>query len=76
MKKYPEPAPGNEWQFNEKAATANLELPEDPDFLSVPPRIDSQVMLRRIEENLPWRNRRPGEAERRLAEKISIEFIL
>jgi len=33
-------------------------------------------MLRRIEENMPWRNRRPGEAEHRLAEKIPVEFVL
>jgi len=33
-------------------------------------------MLRRIEENMPWRNRRSGEAERRLAEKIPVEFVL
>ncbi len=33
-------------------------------------------MLRRIEENMPWRNQRPGEAERRLAEKVDVEFVL
>ena len=76
MKNYPEPAPGTEWQLNEEAATANLELPVDPDFVSLPPRIDPQLMLRRIEENLPWRSTRPGERERRLAEKIHVEFAL
>ena len=76
MKKYPERAPGNEWQLNEQAAAAPLELPVDTDFLSRPPRIDRQAMLRRIEENMPWRNQRPGEAERRLAEKIPVEFVL
>jgi hypothetical protein len=47
-----------------------------PDFLLLPPQIDVQVMLRRIEENIAWRNSRPGEAERRAAEKISVEFVL
>ena len=76
MKKYPEPAPRTEWQLNEEAAAANLELPVDPDFVSLPPRIDPQLMLRRIEENMPWRSTRPGEKERRLAEKIPVEFVL
>jgi hypothetical protein len=33
-------------------------------------------VLRRIEENMPWRDRRPGEAEHRLAEVIPVEFVL
>jgi hypothetical protein len=53
-----------------------LELPVAPDFLSLPPQIDVQAMLRRIEENIAWRNGRPGEAERRAAEKLSVEFVL
>jgi hypothetical protein len=53
-----------------------LEFPVAPNFMSRPPRIELQVMLRRIEENMPWRNQRPGEAERRLAEKIPVEFVL
>ncbi|PYJ81031.1 MAG: hypothetical protein DME22_22290 [Verrucomicrobia bacterium] len=76
MKKYPEPPPENEWRLNEEAASAHLELPVDPDFLSLPPRIDPQAMLRRIEENLPWRSTRPGEKERRFAEKVGEEFVL
>ena len=76
MKKYPERAPGTEWRFIEAAATAKLELPTDPDFLSLPPRIDPQTMLRRIEENMPWRSTRLGEKERRLAEKVGEEFVL
>ncbi len=76
MKKYPEPAPRTEWELNEQAASSELELPVDPDFLSLPPRIDPQVMLRRIEETMPWRSTRPGEAERRLAMKVTVEFVL
>ncbi|MBI3416918.1 MAG: hypothetical protein HY043_16630 [Verrucomicrobia bacterium] len=76
MKRYPGPAPKTEWQFNEAAAAAELELPVDRDFISYPPSLDPQVMLRRIEENMPWRSSRPGEAERRLAEKVDVEFVL
>jgi hypothetical protein len=54
----------------------DLELPVDRDFISGPPFIDPQAMLRRIEENMPRRSTRPGEKERRLAEKISEEFVL
>ncbi len=76
MKKYPEPPPRNEWRLNEEAASAKLELPVDRDFISRPPFINPLAMLRRIEENMPWRSARPGERERRLAEKISVEFVL
>jgi len=62
--------------LNEAAAAAELELPVATDFISRPPQIDPQVMLRRIEETMPWRSARPGEKERRLAEKISEEFVL
>ena len=53
-----------------------LEFPVVPDFVSRPPRIDPQVMLQRIAETMPWRSQRPGEAERRLAEKVAVEFVL
>ena len=76
MKKSPEPAPTTEWRLNEEAASSKLELPVDPDFLSLPPRLDPQVMLRRIEETMPWRSTRPGESERRLATKVAVEFVL
>jgi len=56
--------------------SAGLEFPVAPGFISYPPQVELQVMLRRIEENMPWRNQRPGEAERRLAEKIPVEFVL
>jgi hypothetical protein len=59
-----------------KKEAPSLELPVAPDFLSRPPQIDPQIMLRRIEENMAWRNSRPGEAERRAAEKVSVEFVL
>lgn len=33
-------------------------------------------MLKRIAENMPLRKNRPGEAARRAAEKIPVEFVL
>ena len=72
MKKYPSHSPTAD-QLNEKTT---LELPVDPDFLSRPPQIDVHVMLRRIAENIAWRNSRPGETERRAAEKVPVEFVL
>lgn len=76
MKNYPAPAPGNEWRLNDAAVAAELDLPVEAEFISEPPRLDPQVMLRRIEETMPWRSTRPGEKERRLAEKISEEFVI
>jgi hypothetical protein len=68
-------APDN--QPNRELSDADaLELPVDSEFVSLSPQIDFQVMLKRIEENMPWRSTRPGEMERRLAEKIPVEFIL
>jgi hypothetical protein len=76
MKKYPAPAPTTDFQLNEAALAAELDLPVAPDFDSLSPRIDPQAMLRRIEETMPWRSTRPGETERRLAQKIPEEFVL
>jgi hypothetical protein len=53
-----------------------LELPVAPDFVSQPSRIDPQAMLERIARAMPLRKNRPGEAARRAAEKIPIEFVL
>jgi hypothetical protein len=75
MEKYPAPAPASEPQLKESAA-AELEFLVAPDFLSHPPQLNAQVMLRRIEENMPWCSTRPGEKERRLATKVTVEFVL
>ena len=75
MKKYPDHSPATD-ALHDAASADVLEFPVFPDFVSRPPRVELQAMLRRIEENMPWRNRRPGEAERRLAEKIPVEFVL
>jgi hypothetical protein len=53
-----------------------LELPVAPGFVSRPPRLDPHVMLGRCARAMPWRKTRPGEKERRLAEKIVEEFAL
>jgi hypothetical protein len=71
MKKYPDHLP-----TVDELRDAPLELPVNADFISRPPRIELQAMLKRIEEHMPWRNSRPGEAQRRLSEKIPVEFIL
>jgi hypothetical protein len=76
MKKYPEPAAENSFQLNEAALAADLEFPVAPDFISLPPQIDPQIMLARIEETMPWRSTQPGFEKGRLAEKISAEFVL
>jgi hypothetical protein len=75
MKKYPDHSPTAE-VLRDAPPSDLLELPVASGFISRPPRIELQAMLRRIEENLSWRNSRPGEAERRLAEKIPVEFVL
>ena len=71
MKKYPTPSPASD-VLQDKAGV--VEFPVALEFNSRPPQIDSNVMLRRIAENMPWRNRLPGEPARRLAEKIRVEF--
>ena len=75
MKKFPDHLPTND-ELRDASKSEMLQFPVAPDFVSRPPRIELQVMLRRIEENMPWRNSRPGEFERRLAEKIPVEFVL
>ena len=77
MKSYPGPPSDDRLALNDAAAAAaNLEFPIESGFLSHPPRVDPQAMLRRIEENMPWRSTRPGETERRLAMKVQVEFVL
>jgi hypothetical protein len=72
MKKYPHRSLSAD-QLNDKQT---LELPSDPGFTSHAPQIDVHAMLRRIAENMAWRNSRPGETERRAAEKVRVEFVL
>lgn len=73
MAKYPEHLPVADVL---KETPGVLDFPVAPEFVARPPRIDPQVMLQRIAETMTWRSRRPGEAERRLSQKISVEFVL
>ena len=59
-----------------KEDDVKLEFPVDPDFVSRTPKIDPQAMLERIAHKMARRNKRPGEAARRAAEKIPVEFVL
>ena len=74
MKRYPEPAPPNNFTLNEAALAAELDFPVAPDFDPPPPRVDPLAMLARFAETMPWRSTRPGEKERRLAQKIAADL--
>ena len=76
MNKYPDSRPARNPEPKEAVASPDLEFPVDPGFVSLPPRLDPQAMLHRIEETMPWRSTRPGEAKRRLAAAIDVEFVL
>ena len=76
MTEYPARPPADESNVSEAAGTCELEFPVVPDFVSLPPRVELQAMLRRIEEDMPWRSTRPGERERRFETKVCVEFVL
>jgi hypothetical protein len=77
MKKSSAPAPTTEPEMsNQSLSQPDLEFPIAPEFVSRPPHLDPQVMLRRCFKTMEWRNSRPGTQERRAAEKISAEFVL
>ena len=76
MSSYPDSAKTPQDELKETSTCPDLEFPIDPDFISLPPRLDPQIMLRRIERHMPWRSTRPGEQERRLASKVDVEFVL
>lgn len=71
MKKYPEHLPQAL-----KIEEPTFDFPVAPELDTRPVKVQLEAMLQRIEENMPWRNRRPGEEQRRLAEKIPVEFVL
>ena len=76
MHKYPASSPENASEPRETPGAADLEFPIDQDFLSRPPQVDLQAMLRRIAETMPFQSTRPGEPERRAATKVDVEFVL
>ena len=73
MTKYPDHSPSNDAL---KETPDTLEFPVAPNFASRSPQIDPQAMLQRIAETIAWRSRRPGEQERRQAQRIPVEFVL
>ncbi len=75
MSKYPE-QPKNHAELKDFGSSHSLEFPVDPGFVSLPPRVNLQAMLRRLEETMPWRSTRPGEQQRRLAAMVDVEFVL
>jgi len=62
MKKSSEPVPTPNPEKQEGVELPDLEFPVAPDFLSRPPRLDPQVILRRSAEAMPARNARPARA--------------
>ncbi len=76
MKNSSTPAPIVESGATDALPALDFDLPIDREFVSRPPFIDPQAMVRRCEEMMPYRNARPGEADRRLDEKIDVEFVL
>ncbi len=76
MSRYPDSLPNPEATLREAVDVPDLDLPIDSEFVSLPPRLEWAVMLRRLEETMPWRSTRPGEEARRAAQKIDVEFVL
>jgi hypothetical protein len=60
----------------EKLKGTDIDLPEAPDFISLPPRISLADALQLNEALLPLVNSRPGELERRRREKVMVPFEL
>ena len=76
MDKYPERRKPADLEMKESAGTADLEFPVDSGFVSQPPRMDPQVMLRRVAETIAWRSGRADERARRLSSGVDVEFVL
>jgi hypothetical protein len=57
-----------------EAGLPDLEFPDEPGFISQIVPLEPEAILRRSEENLSWRTAAPGFDQRRLEEKIDIEF--
>ena len=59
-----------------RPSSPDLQFPIAPDFISRPPRLDWDAIVRRCEESLAFKRRQPGFEERRLASKVTEEFVL
>jgi hypothetical protein len=75
MNKYRASSPETNAELRETAGAVELAFPIDRDFISQPPRLDPQVMLRRIAQTMPARSARVSQAKR-LADKLDVEFVL
>ncbi|MDB6108535.1 MAG: hypothetical protein JWR69_285 [Pedosphaera sp.] len=53
-----------------------LELPEDPTFISEPPRFSADEMFRMNQRLLKFYNSIPGIADARLWDKCDVPFVL
>ena len=73
MNKSPGPSQASNPEEN---PSGHLDFPVAPDFASLPPRLDPQSMLHRIEKTMPWRSTRPGERQKRTAAIVQVEFVL
>jgi hypothetical protein len=60
----------------QKLKGVDIELPEAPDFVSVPPRVPLAAAIRMNEELLPRIAAHPGELERRARERVTVPFEL
>ena len=76
MKSSSGPAPINDAAAPEKRGFLDLELPVDRDFVSRPPFVDPQAMLRRCIENHARRLALTKEHRRLAADEVIVEFKL
>ena len=53
-----------------------LELPDDPGFISEPPRMSADAIFRINQSQMKFFNSRPGAEEQRLREKCNVPFVL
>jgi hypothetical protein len=52
----------------------DFDLPEEPGFISKPPRLSFEQCVLLSEEYARWAMRQPGFEEKRLAAKVTEEF--
>ena len=60
----------------ERLKGKDIDLPEAPDFISLPPKLSLAEAMPLNEALLPLVNARPGERERRWREKVTAPFVL
>jgi hypothetical protein len=75
MKDLSSPAAETAMDTAQKLKGVDIELPEAPDFVSVPPRVPLAAAIRMNEELLPRIAAHP-ELERRARERVTVPFEL